>query len=729
MKNTNFYEEIINGDWLGRSADDYIYKRLGLSIGWQATLTEGEPASNFIIRVAPDSVMDSGRKLAIAKQACELIKSRMILNTEENPTLEPLSTTDSMLTMPTFNHALDPILGYMVHEMAHILYTSDEYHDHLLSQKQAEQNLKGMIMNVIEDERIESNVAKFFGGYVPYLGKAKDYCFGKKREAELEKLKEINLGNTELQIRELTPIEKLANAFISMVRYPKSLEEEEVLEFENELRDIKEILNDYPTTIAELIEASEAIYLVFARFFDEQDNNDDQGEQDNDQGEQENGDDEDNDQGDGDGQDTEADAETGGGNKKSNKGNNGKKDGKEKGNKQKDDGAKQKDQGNEKGDNGDDASSGKGQGKPVELTPELAEALEKALANMVEAIENASPTPNEDITDSDVEAIVGKFPYWGDSMLKELEEMGLRDIKEYTTSSHTFPALARLNSDEILVKTIKASEYKHKNYYEEAEKNVSTYASMLRAKLIELNRNHTVVNRGLYEGDFDDDLLTDALIGAKNVYSETFQVTNPGATIGLLVDESGSMDSFGRFRRAMEIAVMFEKALRGVNNIEFYCYGHTTAPYGKKIVENGSTLLNVYYEGRKKGNFKDLGLISADNGNRDGHALVETVARIRQEEKDMKKPIILFMISDGEPSASTPSRFNGNQVEYLKDCVDTVERTMNTQVIHVAIESNIPSEKMYNSYVKMTDYSTLVKDLGNLLRKIVTKQQSNTISI
>ena len=251
MAKTTFYEQLSTMDWLGRSEDDYTYEKRGLTFGWEETLTKGEPISNFIIRVGKDSELNPHRKITLVKQACEMLKSRMLIGEKVNTiitftsefenyatndktkicvTLEPLSTTDPSLTMPTFNHALDPILGYLVHEMAHIVYTEPAYGEHIMKFKGDEQKLKAMIMNVIEDERIEHNVSIDFGGYVGYLGKAKDYCFGKKYEAEKKLIEEFNANNTAGALPQLSKIEQLANVFIHLLRYPRALEPDQVNE-------------------------------------------------------------------------------------------------------------------------------------------------------------------------------------------------------------------------------------------------------------------------------------------------------------------------------------------------------------------------------------------------------------------------------------------------------------------------------------------------------------------
>jgi nitric oxide reductase activation protein len=133
-----------------------------------------------------------------------------------------------------------------------------------------------------------------------------------------------------------------------------------------------------------------------------------------------------------------------------------------------------------------------------------------------------------------------------------------------------------------------------------------------------------------------------------------------------------------------------------------------------------ATWINVYYEGRKKSDRKALGKIHNHATNRDGHAILEVVGRMRTK-VPANMPIILFMISDGEPSASVPDGYSG--VTYTKKAVNVVEKYSNTQVIAIAIDEGIPMSDMYNTYLELTDQNKLVRDLGLILKKIIAKQQ------
>jgi len=744
----SFYNELQKSDWLGRSPEDYTYEKSGLSIGWEETLKDGEALSRFLLKVNSKN-LKADRKIHLAKQVCTNILSSMNVHKKnlrisftnelksyqkDNHIQVSLAPLDGTIKFPSFNHELDPILGFCVHETAHSLYTDEEYDRYLNKFSGEEQKTKAFIMNSLEDERIEQKVAGVFRGYTGYIGKAKDYVFGKLFEEQKAKM----------NVDEQEDIVQLVQTFLHLLRYPKALDENLVNKFEGEIKEIMGILENYPETIQDMTKCTEDIYKVFEKFHNQQQQqqSDQQGDGDgqdqnesDDQQDQENQDD----NGSGKGKNSKSKKDKSDKDKKQNSGGSGddeqdeqdQEEGEGKGddkNEQEDENSDQNGDGNDQqdGEDGDeekDDSSGdgnddgeeddnSGDGGGNDGQPSMSELLE----GLLEAANNSQPQ----VGDKDQTAkMVKGDKYRVAEALEQVQDFDNADIEARTSCAHTFPITENLNTSELSVLFQDAEKVRSSsNNYDRALAEVRTYASSLRAKIQQLNRNQIITNTGLYEGDFDDGLLVDALVGAKNVYKEQHKMLNQGACVGLLIDESGSMGG-SKWFEAMKIAVMFERALEGVNNVDFYCYGHTTGG-GYSYHSDNSTVINVYYEGRKKSDRKVLGKIYAHNTNRDGHAILETVGRMRKQ-VPQEMPIILFMISDGEPSASVPYGYNGTT--YTKKCVNTVEKYANTQVIHIAIEQGIPSADMFNTYVEFSDHRKLVRDIGGLLKDIMTKQQ------
>ena len=767
-----FYDELINGDWLGRDPNEYTYEKKGHSSGWELTLTKGDAFSKLLMRVDSQKI-DTEKKLLLTKSACNSLVSRMLMadTSKRMPnirfsseftsyqqgnnlvvTVEPL--TGRKVKFPTFNHALDPVLGYCVHEAAHLLYTDRSYGAYLNRSNAKDLRFKSMILNIVEDERIECKIASAFRGYTNYLGKAKDYCWGNKYEDEL-KFNSVDQDSEVVQ---------LASTFILLVRYPKAVDEELVNKFEKPLREIMSILTPFPATLNDLFIATDAIYAVFQRFItpeEEQqqqqggkqgkqgqqgqqgqqsqsstsdenssegsqsgsgssDGGDPQNSQNKEDNPQEQGDtpeeqkegqkspqnkpdtDKDgndtNEKGNGEGEEDNTDESSDSGSSKGKE----EEEGEESDNGGSGEDSDKEEEDDADGDNSQQGQQGQQPNEPVDLE-EVLEALVKSVMSAV----------STDMSTAEVASKLGVL----ERTLDKIQNLDKDELDSLTSQAHTYPETENLRTSELKSSFKDSKDILIHNRYDDALAEVRPFATSLRAKLQELNRNHTYTNRGLMEGDFDDGLLVDALLGSKSVYKEDTKVQNRGACIGLLIDESGSMHSQKRWFEAMKIAVMFERALDGVNNVDFYCYGHTT---DNVPCASDATIIHTYFEGRKKSDRKCLGKINAYGMNRDGHAILEVVGRMRKRvDKDI--PIILFMVSDGEPSASVPTGYNGKT--FTKKAVDMVEKYDNATVIHVAIDQGIPSKDMFKYFVELTNYGTLVRDIGSLLKKLITKQQ------
>jgi hypothetical protein len=302
--------------------------------------------------------------------------------------------------------------------------------------------------------------------------------------------------------------------------------------------------------------------------------------------------------------------------------------------------------------------------------------------------------------------------------------------EDLVTHAHEFPQTEHLKSNHIPIEWLDRSKVQSdatyagrvaRMNYKAALEDVQQFSAGLRRRLQRLNRNHRQELTGMFDGELDDTRLADTRTRSsfKNYYKEEREVKNPGVTIVLLEDESGSM-SGKKSEIARRIGVMFERATEGVKGVDLYVYGHTT---GEQRADDDTTRIFKYYEGRDRGNRECLGQIGAHNTNRDGHAILEVGLRVRRLVNKPKEKIILIVVSDGQPSASTPGGYDG--VSYTKACVNYLEKYQNTEVIQVAIEGGIQSAKMFNKFVTFTNFATLVGDLGGLLEKII--KQANTV--
>lgn len=81
-------------------------------------------------------------------------------------------------------------------------------------------------------------------------------------------------------------------------------------------------------------------------------------------------------------------------------------------------------------------------------------------------------------------------------------------------------------------------------------------------------------------------------------------------------------------------------------------------------------------------------------------------------------PCLLFVISDGAPYASS---YSGQKaIEDTRKKV-TMAQALGFQVIQIGIEECVPSEEMFDYYIKMTNIKNLPNDLIAYVSKKVDK--------
>ena len=759
----SYYEELVSSDFLGRDKSTYT-KNSGKTAGWEKSLGDEEALSNYVLRINPKAELEPFQKLLHTKRLATSVvetmnsfKGDVTVNFQEKNssyavgnnvmiTLEPLV---SPIKFPTFQHRLDVILGYAVHEMAHINYTKGDRNVYLNDIKDLEErSVKNKLSNLIEDERIEMLVSDNFKGYAKYLGKTKEYVFHTKYLEQRAKMpKDITT------IPEFDDFQQLLTSLIFFIRFPSSLDEVLVNKFENELRQFMDILKDYPKTTDEVFVATDKVYAILEDYVSKKDDKKEEQEDNQEQESSESGDgDESSDSSSSAKKDSEDDKKEPKGKSKPKNEKDDKKEDSEGdgsgGSEEEDEAPKEDGDSSENGDEEDSDSSGSNEGEDGDDTDDASSSEEEEekgkpdgsskgkMGKMAEAILDSlgsAETP-EKASAKEIEKALGA----DEDLVKAINRMSASEMKALESAITQVGKNTESLFSETLVPywrgalEIEDSAYEVK--YNDGLETIKSYASTLRATMKKLNRNHEVTQVGLFEGELDTEELVSAALGTPNVYKQYATIKNQGAVIALLIDESGSMGG-KRIKTARSVAIMFERALKDVNKIDFFCYGHSVNHLKvARGVYTEATVLNRYFEGRKKGDRKQLGKISASGSNRDGHAILEVVNRIRQFNK--KDRIILFCVSDGDPSAGVPkgyegktgkSVYNTSQIAYTKDCIDEVEKNHNVSAIHIALDKGIDSASMFKNFVTFTDMSTLSKNLGSLLKVIIKKIQKPII--
>jgi len=251
--------------------------------------------------------------------------------------------------------------------------------------------------------------------------------------------------------------------------------------------------------------------------------------------------------------------------------------------------------------------------------------------------------------------------------------------------------------------------------YQEVVSTIKQHVPKVRNILSYRDKHQKLVHKAMFNGKLDTSKLVDSRCGVANIYEKHGLVETEKVAACLLIDLSGSM--YGeKIQSAQKTAVLLFEALKHNRSIELYVYGHTADD--RDDVNTTHTTIYTFYEPKYK-NIASLGSIDSLYCNRDGIAILETAKRVRQQ---TKRKCLMFVISDGAPNAH---QYEGSPAVYdTKEKVLQVERTMNMDVIQIAIQSSHEPASMFRNFIKFDSIETLPTDLNSFIKSTLFKKQA-----
>jgi len=216
------------------------------------------------------------------------------------------------------------------------------------------------------------------------------------------------------------------------------------------------------------------------------------------------------------------------------------------------------------------------------------------------------------------------------------------------------------------------------------------------------SKDQKFVLKSMKSGRFDTNKLAEARQHVPTVYERIGEINTNKITVGILIDESGSMHG-SSIKMAQQAAIMLNEVFGKQPDIDLFIYGHTADRH------NHETEIFTYREPGKALNKFALGNVHAKSNNRDGHAIEAVGRRIRRFTSNQG---IILVLSDGAPAAY--NYHNGKRD--TQERVKKVEK-LGFQVVQVAINNYVPSEEMFSHFVKMTNIETLPRDMANYLSR------------
>lgn len=263
----------------------------------------------------------------------------------------------------------------------------------------------------------------------------------------------------------------------------------------------------------------------------------------------------------------------------------------------------------------------------------------------------------------------------------------------------------------------------NKDKYLKIARSVSKYVPCIKKKILDVDKNTKINIYGCRQGLLDTTKIAEAIQGVPQVYYRSCEVKTSKVAVGVLVDESGSMGG-DRINRAREAAILLNETLGSIPGVELFIYGHSADQF--KV---GNTEITIYKEPGFNNKYA-LASITDKYENRDGIAILETARRIR---KFTSTPTLLFVLSDGSPSA--------NMYRGMEAIVDTgkkvkhVESNMGMTVVQITISDFYTGygekefAKMFSKSIHLEkDLDNLAIELGKVLRNAVIENKETSMT-
>lgn len=247
-------------DWFIRDGETFLKIRKKGRIGWEKTLEDGEAYSAYLLE-APTQEDLIKRAYTLAKEMIVVMDPPFKVNVKITTGKADSFTTGKTVCVNTamfddpelsVGEKLDTFLGVTIHEGCHLLYTDFK------EMAKITKRVIHHIFNILEDERIEELCGENKPGLANFLEKSKYYYFDQYYlDYVVPKEKE----------GKLTPFDRIMNCFLHIIRYPKYLKEEEVVEFGHYLIEVKKVVVPYPITTADTVKVAYRVFDIIKEFY------------------------------------------------------------------------------------------------------------------------------------------------------------------------------------------------------------------------------------------------------------------------------------------------------------------------------------------------------------------------------------------------------------------------------------------------------------------------------
>ena len=253
-----------------RSSLGYSSSKLSESIGYSySSYYKDKKSSTEVARILIEKTYKAARDLVIILDLPFKISIQM---TSDGGDLEfgkyrriflPTKVLDD--TSYSEDERISICSGQAIHEAAHLKYTEYNVIKSFMEKVSGEIPVEGLktmtaitksfivsLMNIIEDERVESLLLQERPGYIEFIDKAKTFQYKDFIEKRVSKSGKITA---------------FLNNLYRLIRYPEGLEDKILKEYSKYYKEIKEILTPLPETTKDSCFSAYQIYKVLLKIF------------------------------------------------------------------------------------------------------------------------------------------------------------------------------------------------------------------------------------------------------------------------------------------------------------------------------------------------------------------------------------------------------------------------------------------------------------------------------
>lgn len=254
-------KQILRKDFLDRDQTTFVKIRRNGRLGWETLIPEGKPISDYLITETNErEIISSAYRLA--KDMVLVMDLPVKTDIRISPDKSKTDGRNIWVATEVFDDKempagarIDTFIGLAVHEGCHVLYTDFE------ANRGVKNRVVRTLANLLEDERIERLLGEDKPGLANFITAAKYYYFDRYRQT---------LSDTKSSDSEQRFI-RLFNSIISLIRYPKAMQESDLNEFADTLLDVRTVISDYPESTSQSLVCAYRIYDIIKDQLDKED--------------------------------------------------------------------------------------------------------------------------------------------------------------------------------------------------------------------------------------------------------------------------------------------------------------------------------------------------------------------------------------------------------------------------------------------------------------------------